>query len=151
MLDRLTVLFSNKSQHDHEDADSISMQTAAAALLVEVALMDENFDQSERDVISKLVQNRFNLSKDECDDLIAKAEEAVIESAQLYGFTREVNDRYTPEQRIELMEMLWEVVYADGKAHDFETGLLRRIGGLIYVSDRDRAIARQKVVSRLMP
>ena len=46
MLDRLTVLFSNKSQHDHEDADSISMQTAAAALLVEVALMDENFDQS---------------------------------------------------------------------------------------------------------
>jgi uncharacterized tellurite resistance protein B-like protein len=72
-----------------------------------------------------------------------------VGSQQLYEFTRAVNDRFTPEQRIEIMEMLWEVVYADGEVHDFEVSLLRRIGGLIYVSDRDRALARQRVVDRL--
>ena len=60
-----------------------------------------------------------------------------------------MNDNFTPEQRIELMEMLWEVVYADNEVHEFEVNLLRRVGGLIYVSDRDRALARQRVAQRL--
>jgi len=150
MLDRLSAIFHSKNKADLENRDTLDMQVAATALLVEAACMDDKFDDSERFVISNLVRRRFNLCEPDCKILIAEAESAVADSTQLYGFTREVNDRFTLEQRVELMEMLWEVVYADGEAHDFEVALLRRIGGLMYVSDHDRASARQRVVSRLI-
>ena len=53
------------------------------------------------------------------------------------------------EERIELIEMIWEVVYADGELHDYEANLLRRLGGLLYVSDRERGDARKRVLARL--
>ena len=150
MLDRLSAIFRSKNEAGLKNQETLDMQVAATALLVEAACMDDKFEDSERFVISALVQRRFDLSEPDCKNLIAEAESAVADSTQLYGFTREVNDRFTLEQRVELMEMLWEVVYADGKAHDFEVALLRRIGGLLYVSDHDRALARQRVISRLV-
>ena len=81
--------------------------------------------------------------------LIKEAEAAARNSGQLYEFTRVINDNYSPEERVELMELLWEVVYADGEVHDMEAGLLRRIGGLIYVSDRDRGLTRKRVAHRV--
>ena len=150
MLDRLSAIFHSNNKTDLKNREKLDMQVAATALLVEAACMDDKFDDSERLVISNLVQRRFNLCEPDCKDIMAEAESAVAGSTQLYGFTREVNDRFTLEQRVELMEMLWEVVYADGKAHDFEVALLRRIGGLLYVSDHDRALARQRVISRLV-
>ena len=112
-------------------------------------LMDEGFDNRERRTIERLVVARFGLDEDECRSLIAAAEAAVAESHQLYRFTRVVKDQFTPEERIELIEMLWEVAYADGVLHDYEASLLRRIAGLIYVSDRESGVARQKVLRRL--
>ena len=71
------------------------------------------------------------------------------EASQLLGFTRAIKDRYSLEERIELIEMIWEVVYADGELHDYEANLLRRLGGLLYVSDRERGDARKRVLARL--
>ena len=65
------------------------------------------------------------------------------------GFTRVIKDRYSPEERVELVEMAWEVVYADGELHDYEANLLRRLGGLLYVSDKERGDARKRVLARL--
>ena len=67
---------------------------------------------------------------------------------QILGFTREVKDNYSYEERIALVEMLWEVVLADGRVDAHEAQLMRRIGGLIYVSDRDSAIARRRAAAR---
>lgn len=149
MLDRISSLFRGSTELDSDDEGELSKHLAAAALLIETAYMDEQFDESERAVISDLVQRRFDLEAADCQRLLVEAESAVVRSQQLYEFTRAVNDRFTPEERIEIMEMLWEVVYADGEVHDFEVSLLRRVGGLIYVSDRDRGLARQRVVDRL--
>ena len=149
MLNRISSLFRDSTELSSDDEGDSSKHLAAAALLIETAYMDEQFDESERAVISDLVQRRFDLEPADCQRLLVEAESAVVGSQQLYEFTRAVNDRFTPEQRIEIMEMLWEVVYADGEVHDFEVSLLRRIGGLIYVSDRDRALARRRVVDRL--
>ena len=63
--------------------------------------------------------------------------------------TRVIKDNYSQQERVELIEMIWEVVYADGVRHDYEDSLLRRIAGLIYVSDRDRGNARKRVLERL--
>ena len=149
MLNRISSLFLGSTKTDLEGEGNSRMQLAAAALLIEAAYMDEQFDESERAVISDLVRRRFDLELADSERLLFEAESAVAKSQQLYEFTRAVNDRFTPEQRIELMEMLWEVVYADGRVHDFEVSLLRRLGGLLYVSDQDRALARQRVVQRL--
>ena len=149
MLGRISSLFLGSTKTDLEGEDNSRMQLAAAALLIEAAYMDEQFDESERAVVSDLVRRRFDLELADSERLLFEAESAVAKSQQLYEFTRAVNDRFTPDQRIELMEMLWEVVYADGRVHDFEVSLLRRLGGLLYVSDQDRALARQRVVQRL--
>jgi uncharacterized tellurite resistance protein B-like protein len=65
------------------------------------------------------------------------------------SFTRTIKDGYSPEDRVEIIEMLWEVAYADGVLHDYEANLLRRVGGLIYVSDQDRGDARKRVLTRM--
>jgi uncharacterized tellurite resistance protein B-like protein len=125
------------------------VQLAAAALLVEAAHVDDSVDPSERAAIDRILEHRFKLSPAAARRLFDSAEHATDASAQLFRFTQVINDRFALEQRIELMEMLWEVVYADGTVDALEDTLLRRIGGLIYVPDRERGAARQRVVQRL--
>ena len=66
-------------------------------------------------------------------------------------FTRVIKDVYPLEERTQVIEMLWEVVYADGVLHDYEANLMRRVGGLLYVSDRDQGAARKRVLDRIAP
>ncbi len=125
-----------------------ALETAAAALLVEAALMDGNFDPVERGTIAQLLARRFELGTAKAEALIETAEDEVRRTPQLYGFTRVVKDEFAYEDRVELIEMLWEVAYADGELHDFEASLMRRIAGLIYVSDRDSGAARKRALDR---
>lgn len=151
MLNRLKTLFAgNSSDSVAEKIHSISeKQLAAAALLVEAARMDASFDQVERSTIERVVQSRFDLSSEETSTLIDEAEKAQNAANHLLRFTRTIKDTFPSEERIELMEMLWEVVYADGELDQYEDNPMRRIGGLIYVSDRERGDARKRVTQRL--
>ena len=149
MLDRISALLSGSLRKSGADEKQVSeKQLAAAALLIEVAYMDEDFETVERNRITELISRYFDLDSSECDALMEEAEKAASDSGQLYEFTRVVNDNYSLAERVELMELLWEVVYADGEVHDMETGLLRKIGGLIYVSDKDRGFAQKRVARR---
>lgn len=125
------------------------LQVAVAALMVEAALMDNEFDERERQVISSLLEGRFHLSGEECTELLETASKRVEESPQLFGFTSVVKDQFDPDERIELIEMMWEVVYADGRLGDYEANLMRRIAGLIFVSDRESGAARKRALARL--
>ncbi len=124
-------------------------QLAAAALMVEAAKLDDDFDDEERVQIEGLLQNQFALSADEASDLLSAGEQASDDSVQWQGFTRAIKDGFEPEERIALIEMLWEVAYADGELHDYEASLIRRITGLLYVADRDSGEARKRVRARL--
>lgn len=131
-------------QHSFEER-----QLAAAALMVEAASLDDDFDTGERDRIETLLQNHFSLSAAEARDLLSAGEQASSDSVEWQGFTRAIKDGFEPEERIALIEMLWEVAYADGRVHDYEASLIRRITGLLYVSDRDSGEARKRVRDRL--
>jgi len=122
---------------------------AVAALLVEAAHMDARFDARERQAILDLVAKRFTLDESEAESLLAEAHAAQQHATDLVRFTRTIKAAFAPAERVELVEMLWEVVYADGRVDPFEANLLRRIGGLIYVSDRERGAARKRVAARL--
>jgi uncharacterized tellurite resistance protein B-like protein len=134
-----------------EVADRDGVHTAVAVLLVEAARMDDHFDEAERATIERLLATKFQLSADETRDLLAHAEKTAEQSHQYYPFTRLTVERMSPQQRVQLIEMLWEVAYADGVVDPDEEVLLRRVAGLIYVSDEDRVAARHRVVSRLQP
>lgn len=124
------------------------LQLALTALLVEAAHSDDRFDEAERTVIAELVERRFKLSQAEARALLAAGECEANRAAELFHFTRIINQRLSVEQRVELVEMLWEVAYADGVLDQYEDSLLRRVGGLIYVPDPERGMARQRVLRR---
>jgi uncharacterized tellurite resistance protein B-like protein len=150
MLDRLHRLLTGGSLQAQPAARSFEeRQLAAAALMVEAATMDDAFDAAERERIAALVQTRFGLSAEDARDLVTEAERAASASVEWHGFTRAIKEGFDHAERLQLIEMLWEVTYADGALHDYEASLLRRIAGLLYVSDRDSGEARKRVVARL--
>ena len=125
------------------------LATAVAVLLIEAARRDDTFDDIERGKIEQLLGYRFQLSPDATRELLAEAEATADRTAQLHPFTRLAVERMSPEQRVKLIEMLWEVAYADGVLDPEEDSLVRRIAGLIYVSDADRVGARLRVLEKL--
>lgn len=133
-----------KTSHSFEEK-----QLAAAALMVEAASLDSAFDDVERARIEALLENHFALSSDEAKALLAAGEEASSDSVEWQGFTRSIKDGFDQVERIALIEMLWEVAYADGELHDYEASLIRRVTGLLYVPDRESGEARKRVLARL--
>jgi uncharacterized tellurite resistance protein B-like protein len=149
MLNRIAAFLRGLEDKAEPVADSDDrLSLAAAALLVEAARMDDSIDAAERARIVELVRWRFGLTEDEAESLVAEAEDATEDAAHWYRFTATIRGAFDDEERIQLIEMLWDVAYADGRLHDLEASLLRRIAGLLYVSDRDSGAARQRAMRR---
>lgn len=148
MIGRLREIFGVSSEDLAGSEVSDEKQLAAAALLIEVATVDAKFDDLERQRILDFVRSKFTLSDADAAALIDRATAKVDDATQLYAFTTAIKLGFSYEDRVSLMESLWEVVYADGKADAFEDQLMRRIGGLICVTDRDRGLTRKKVQMR---
>lgn len=146
MFKKIKSLLNNNS--NTEATPERSLELAASALLVEAAVMDGNFDGDELNVISTLIRERFSLSPDEASELIDEATSEVENAVELYGFARTVKDNMEHDERVEIIEMLWKVVLADGHVDDFESNLIRRVAGLIYVSDRESGDARKRALDR---
>ena len=152
MMDRLFALLNGGKATGSEQAGEHSadqLHLASAALLVEAASMDGHFDEAERQTIRTLLQSRFGLDDEVAEELVEEGCRAATTSTQLYGFTRMINDRLEPEERATILEMLWEVAYADGEVHPYESNLVRRVAGLLHVTDHDSGAARKRVVRRL--
>jgi len=125
------------------------LRLAAAALMVEAAKLDGAFEDSERARIAALLDRRFGMEAGDIATLIAAADEETDLAGGLYGFTRTVRDNFDHSERVSMIEMLWEVAYADGVLHDFEANMLRRVAGLLYVTDQESGAARKRVLDRL--
>ncbi|RMF09615.1 MAG: TerB family tellurite resistance protein [Alphaproteobacteria bacterium] len=121
---------------------------AVAALMIEACHMDGAFDDTERATVHRLLKGAFGLNDPEVATLIATAEQAQARANQLVHFTRAVKDHVPVEERTEIMELLWEVVLADGDVHDYEANLMRRIAGLIHVTDRESGKARKRAEAK---
>jgi uncharacterized tellurite resistance protein B-like protein len=148
MLDQIFALLAGRDTAA-SDGGEANLRVCVAALLVEAARMDDRFDAAERSAIERMLSERFSLSPEETHELIAAAERAVERSTQLFRFTDSVVRGVDVADRARIIEMLWEVAYADGVLAPEEDALLRRIAGLIHVSDKDRGLARQRAMQRL--
>ncbi len=125
------------------------LQVAVGALLVEAALRDDVFEAAERAAIERLLAVRFDLSPEATAELLNLSEAAKSESLELFGFVRKLIKDMDEDQRIEVVEMLWEVVYADGVLDAHEDAMIRKVAGLLYVSDFARGAARRRVREKL--
>jgi len=115
-----------------------------AALLIHAARIDENYTDIEKEIIKKALVELNNISSDQAENLIKFAEKKEEESNQIVEFTREIK-KYSMEFRLKIIEIIWKIVYSDGTNDDYESNLIRRICGLLYISGKDNGIIKTKV------
>jgi len=149
MWERLKSLFATANAPVGKSRDAEELHLSAAVLLVEAGRMDGTFDDEERRVVADLLARRFGLERGAVEMLIDDAVAEASEIVELSIHARNVRNRLSHDQRIELMEMLWQVVHADGELHDYEANLMRRIAGLLYVTDQESGAARKRALERL--
>jgi uncharacterized tellurite resistance protein B-like protein len=131
-------------RHPSQFADN-DYRLAAAALLVHAAAIDGEMSQRERDKLHAVIKLRFALNDQAADELIAKATEAEHESVDLYHFTRQLNRSLDEPGRARVIEMMWEIVFADGQRDELEDNLLWRAADLLGVSPRERIELRRRI------
>jgi len=149
MFDALHRLLSGLD-HPHQAANQNGSAFALAVLLIEVARSSDNrVGDREESVIERTLTRRFELRRDEVVRLIEAAEQGAIQATDLFHFTQVVVDQFREEERIGVIEMLWEVAYSDGVLTGDEDTLIRRVAGLIYVPDWERGEAKLRVRERL--
>lgn len=132
MIKRLKNLFREKPGDDVAGHET-DIAMAVAALMIEVMVMDGRLDQAERDVISHLLQARFELSADEIEQLVHDATVKADQAHDLYQFTSRIIKAYPINKRTDIIRELWRVAMADGHADAYEEQLIRRIAELIGV------------------
>ena len=117
-----------------------------AALLVHAAKIDDEYTDVEKKIIKQALIN-LNLTKlNEVDELLKTAEEKEKESNQIVEFTKEIK-KNSMEFRLKIIEILWKIVYSDEKNDSFESNLIRRVCGLLYVSDKDSGMIKVKIMN----
>jgi uncharacterized tellurite resistance protein B-like protein len=121
---------------------------AAAALLVHTAAIDGNISDVERQRIHSVIKRAFGLDEAATTELVAEATEAEHEAIDLYHFTSLINRSLDEDGRRRVVEMMWEIVYADGRVSEFESNLIWRAADLLGISSRERIELGQRVANQ---
>jgi uncharacterized tellurite resistance protein B-like protein len=120
---------------------------AAAALLVHAAEIDGNISDVERTTLHQVIKRHFDLDETQTDTLLAEATQAEQEAVDLYHFTRLLNGALDEDGRRRMVEMMWEIVYADGRVTEFERNLIWRAADILGISSRERIELGRRVAS----
>lgn len=143
MLNKMKSLFTEPVA-ENSAPQSDALHIAAAALLVRAAQIDGEFDHHEAQLLSRLVGPHFGLTQDAADQLIKEAKQAADEASDLFQFTHRINSHFGQAHKLMLIELLWQIVLADGVVDDYEANLMRRVAGLIHVTDQETGLARKR-------
>ena len=118
-------------------------QLACAALLIEVATIDQHFDERELRTMHKILQEKFSISEQECQELTELAQKEVEDASSTYQFTRLVNDNCDREEKFNLIKGMWSIAYADGELDKYEEYIIRKVSELIYLDHSEFIRAKQ--------
>ena len=132
----LITKISNKEEIE-ESSNILQLDKACAALLVEIAFADKDFDEREKESLKQSLLKSYAIDIETINEIINDAEKTVEESTSLYEYTRTVNDEFEYPQNLNLLENLWKVAYADETLDKYEEHLLRKISDLIHISHSD--------------
>jgi len=146
MLSAIKQYFSERmSPIEGQASKEQAIHRATAVLLAEMMRMDGDIKEEEREIIRSALYQHFGLDKHEIDTILSLAEQEAEESHDYYQFTSLINNHFSNEQKIEVIESLWRIAYADKVLNKYEEHLLRKVSGLIYVSHRDFIAAKLRI------
>ena len=135
--------FNKKNKENANNKDVL-----IASLLIHAAKIDDNYTNFEKEIIKKALMGLYKIKTNEADKLLELAEKKEQVSNQIIEFTREIK-KNSMEFRLKIIEILWKIVYSDGSSDSYESNLIRRVCGLLYVSDRDSGMIKLKVKNSL--
>ncbi len=149
MLKSITAFFEDFLIDKDQESTNPEVHTirfATATLLMEVSRSDQEHQTVETDAILMILNRLFEFSEIEVSQLIALAKDASDDAHDLYSFTSLINQHYDYKAKRQLIKNLWEVAFADGRIDAFEDHIIRRISGLVHVTDQD--FIRAKILAR---
>ena len=118
---------------ESKDEKLVNEHLAVAALLIEVMIIDGDLADTELETITKSLKELLDIKTNDLNDLIELSKKEVSAATSLYQFTRQINESYNIDKKIQLMTTLWRVAYADGKLDKYEENIIRRIADLIHI------------------
>jgi len=127
-----------------KNESSDNKRVLVASLLIHAAKIDENYTDIEKNIIKSALENIYNISSDQVEELMIHAEKKEEEQNQIVEFTKEIK-KHSMESRLKIIEIIWKIVYSDGVSDSYESNLIRRICGLLYISDKDSGIIKTNV------
>jgi len=133
LLRSLKKLFENSEVSNA--IDSNNDLTVLVGIMIEAANTDGNISQEELDKISYSLINTFNEDKAVVENILNNSLKNKDSSRSLYYYTSKINKIFSDDKKLLLIETLWEIILSDNKIHDFESSLIRRLAGLLYISD----------------
>ena len=127
------------------------LRLATAALLVEVVRIDRDTQEAEREAVRRAVHEKFGLAAGEADALMALAEAEIAQANDYYQFTSLINQRFSQPQKERMIELMWQVAYADAALSAHELHLMRKVAGLLHVPDSAYIAAKMRAKARAAP
>ena len=149
MIGARKALFEAPAQETEEGLRH-RLQLASAAMLIETARADFTQDRAEQEAMEALLSSTLKLSDREVQNLIEQATVKVDESVSLYEFTRQINDHFTKEQKLELIHNMWMVAWADHNVDKYEEHLIRQVAELTYVAHQDYIRSKHKARDKIL-
>jgi uncharacterized tellurite resistance protein B-like protein len=149
MLDIVKRFFNKATAEFSKDPNQNrvhDIRVATCALFVEIARIDEKFTDAEMETILSILKEKYGLSQDHADALIAEAEKELEKSVDLWQFAKRINENYSNEEKIEIIETLWRIVYVDGKMDRYEHYLMNKLQNLLRLSHDQLIAAKLKVL-----
>jgi len=136
------------SNNENQDAlNSSVIEEAVVVLLLRAANIDGKKDEQEIEAIKRLIIQQFNYDEEKADMLITSASEKEESSADLFEWSKIINDHYDLDSKKIVFSMMCEIICADGLIDPFESNLIRRLSGLLYISDKDAGAIKKKVMN----
>jgi uncharacterized tellurite resistance protein B-like protein len=149
MLDFIKRFFGKTELDGSGSASSATehdVRVATCALLVEMARIDEKFSKDELEKILGILEEKYGLSPEHANALMREADKELAESVDLWQFASLINANYSPEEKIEIIEILWQIVFVDGKMNEYEHYLMNKLSNLLRLSHQQLIDAKLKVM-----
>ena len=148
MINILKKILNN--QNSNENNDESKNLELLSGLMIEAAYTDGKVDEIELNKIKFSLINVFNEDPEEVEIVIKEALKNKNNSRSLHNYTSFINKNFDDDKKLLLIEALWEIVLSDGEIHDFESNLIRRLAGLLYISDVNSGNARKRALNKIL-
>ena len=147
MINLLKNILTN--QNSSEDKNDTTNLKLLCGLMIEAAYTDGQISDSELDKIKISLINIFEEDQNDVSLALQEAIKNKNNSKSLYHYTSYINKNFSDDKKLLLIEALWEIVLSDGNIHDYESNLIRRLAGLLYISDVNSGNARKKALDKI--